>query len=700
MLNAGEKARNLLRKVGQFVSSFIDRLYLSTPPYRLTRGDWLTAALVVLPFLVLYLFTCSHAPNLAGDSPEMIGGAYSLGILHPPGYPTYTLVGYLFTHLPLGSIAFRLNLFSVIIHTFTLFLLFVVLVKMTASRSASALTVFILGVSPLFWFYSLVAEVFPLNDFFAILLILVAMLARERWLQGRTDGARRLALLLVFLCGLSLTHHQTIILVFPAALLIAARPLGHLLSRFRGFMASTGLFLLGLLPYAYLPLRAARKPYMNFGDPSTLSSFINVVTRRVYGTTKLWIGPQAEHRLDMVFEFLKSLDAQMYLLGMALALLGAWHMARRRRGDFYPLLVSFLLAGLAFPLLANVSLHGPFERSTIERFYLLPLILLCPFLAMGWQYLLRLLKRGVGLLKVRPGLRRVLVAALVALLAMPFYLPLRRTYDRVQLREDIIPETYIRELLSGIEDGAVLILSGDIPVELVDFYYRNCVPERRQVITIVWSFWGLPWYMEHLRKWYPELDLPKTGETEELFSKRLLYYKGALMEYLMENNPQVPAFYTVEKNLGLRDEYRYVPFGFCYRIVPGDQDLDYGEIYASLTRFYDDLPPVIYELSSYASDRRELFMAHFLAMHVHEAASFFREAGQLERAIAINTVAFNIFPFQEYEFETAEMMYESGNLQEAAALFWDYAASGSYFDRHTWESLVRLEEIERGEGAE
>ncbi|MBW2474999.1 MAG: DUF2723 domain-containing protein, partial [Deltaproteobacteria bacterium] len=35
-----------------------------------------------------------------------------LGVPHPPGYPTYTLLGWLFTRLPFGSIAWRVNLLS------------------------------------------------------------------------------------------------------------------------------------------------------------------------------------------------------------------------------------------------------------------------------------------------------------------------------------------------------------------------------------------------------------------------------------------------------------------------------------------------------------------------------------------------------------------------------------------------------------
>ncbi len=386
-------------------------------------------------------------------------------------------------------------------------------------------------------------------------------------------------------------------------------------------------------------------------------------------------------------------------MGIAVALFGMFHMARKRKGDFAPMLTAFVLTGVLFPLMANVAARGPFEISTLERFYMLPTILFCTFLAMGWREILGLLASLTGRLRARQAIRGLLVVVLALLLAMPFYLPLRRTYEHVNLREDVIAEHYARDLLSGMEDGAVIFLGGDIGVELIDFYYRNCVHDRKRVITVIWSFWGLPWYMKHLRKWYPELNLPEDSVAAMPFASNILYFKGWLVEYLVSNNPQVSAFYTMDKRMGLGEDYAYAPSGLCYRIVPPGERLDHEALFATLSQYYESLSWEVYDYSRYEFNRRELFLVQYISMHIHEAALFFRSSQELAKAAVLNTLAYEIYPFQEYEYETADMLEQAGNLGEAAALFEDYAANGSYYDEKTWESLARRERILSWEGA-
>lgn len=63
-----------------------------------------------LAFL-LYLLTCSPTVN-STDSGELITVAWTGSIAHPPGYPLYTLLGILVSHLPIGDVAWRMNLMS------------------------------------------------------------------------------------------------------------------------------------------------------------------------------------------------------------------------------------------------------------------------------------------------------------------------------------------------------------------------------------------------------------------------------------------------------------------------------------------------------------------------------------------------------------------------------------------------------------
>ena len=61
----------------------------------------------------LYLLTVPH--DLAGAGIDSAKFAYIprlLGVPHPPGYPLYMLLGWLFSPLPVGTLAFRMNLLS------------------------------------------------------------------------------------------------------------------------------------------------------------------------------------------------------------------------------------------------------------------------------------------------------------------------------------------------------------------------------------------------------------------------------------------------------------------------------------------------------------------------------------------------------------------------------------------------------------
>jgi hypothetical protein len=87
----------------------LDSQNVPEPP--LTRFDALLALLVGGLSLALYVRTL--APSvLTGDSAEFQVLAYQMGIAHTPGYPVYIMLAKLFTYLPIGDIAYRVNLFS------------------------------------------------------------------------------------------------------------------------------------------------------------------------------------------------------------------------------------------------------------------------------------------------------------------------------------------------------------------------------------------------------------------------------------------------------------------------------------------------------------------------------------------------------------------------------------------------------------
>ncbi|HRU39848.1 MAG TPA: DUF2723 domain-containing protein, partial [Candidatus Goldiibacteriota bacterium] len=64
-------------------------------------------------FAVFCAFLLTSSSTIyTGDSGQVAAAAATLGISHPPGYPLYSLFGKVFSILPAGDIAFRLNIMS------------------------------------------------------------------------------------------------------------------------------------------------------------------------------------------------------------------------------------------------------------------------------------------------------------------------------------------------------------------------------------------------------------------------------------------------------------------------------------------------------------------------------------------------------------------------------------------------------------
>ena len=79
---------------------------------KVSREVWIAGALLTLTWLVVYLATVSPTVNFI-DSGELNTAVHEPGVVHPPGYPLYTLLGYVVSHaLWWGEVAWRVNALS------------------------------------------------------------------------------------------------------------------------------------------------------------------------------------------------------------------------------------------------------------------------------------------------------------------------------------------------------------------------------------------------------------------------------------------------------------------------------------------------------------------------------------------------------------------------------------------------------------
>src|SRR5437867_3806163 len=214
------------------------------------------AAVVGLAFL-LYLLTAGR-DIVVGDTPELITAAVTLGVPHPPGYPLFTMLGHLFSLLPFGPVPFRVNLLAVTCDALTVAVIFFTALRLSRSHLAAAIAALTLAVIPTFWTWSLVAEVFPLSNLLASVLIYLLVAWHE---EPDRPGVLIAAF---FVVGLALTNHHTIVLLAPAFCFVLWQRRAVLWTRPQLLAICIAAFCIGLLPYAYVPWASAHHPAWNW----------------------------------------------------------------------------------------------------------------------------------------------------------------------------------------------------------------------------------------------------------------------------------------------------------------------------------------------------------------------------------------------------------------------------------------------------
>ena len=203
-------------------------------PERFLRTDFIAAGLVFLVTLGVYILTLSPSVTLE-DSGELITGAADFGVPHPPGYPLWTMSGFLFSHLvPFGGVAWRVNLESAVFGALANAVLTLLVchsgrwlaqrwvgeeMQPLAQRLMFYIGLFaglVIGFSDVMWSQGVIAEVYTLNGLFVNLVLLLFYF----WML-EPQRIRRL-LIAVFVFALGLTNHHTLIQMIPAMILAAA----------------------------------------------------------------------------------------------------------------------------------------------------------------------------------------------------------------------------------------------------------------------------------------------------------------------------------------------------------------------------------------------------------------------------------------------------------------------------------------------
>lgn len=330
------------------------------------------AALVFLGSLLLDLRTLM--PGLGfWDTGEFQTIGTTLGIAHPTGYPSYTLLLWLTSVLlgPVGEPALRANLTSALLVSGAAALAAVAVVQVTRRPVIGLAAGALLAVAPIAWGNAVRADPHAFHLFLGALLLtlLVAWAGRERaGIAGA--GGWLVAAAVVF--GVSLGNHALTLLMAPGVVLYVLSVAPRILwQRWRLVLAClVAVVATTVLVYAYLPIRSSMDPPLDYAHPAdwirtdaegrvTGGFRYLVLGEQFRGTFHEW--PTIREAADQVWGVIA------HQLGPAapLALLGVLAGVVRR-----PRLMVLTIPWFVIPVWFLLG----YENADIERYYLVPIL--------------------------------------------------------------------------------------------------------------------------------------------------------------------------------------------------------------------------------------------------------------------------------------------------------------------------------------
>jgi Tfp pilus assembly protein PilF len=656
------------------------------------RADWIVALVATLISGAVYVYTAQPNVGLL-DSGEFIAAAQHFGVPHPTGYPLWTLLAWLFQLLPLGNAAWEVNIFSGVCGALAVGVTTLIgsgmlrwmmpewvaedapvppLVVPLIAGSFGLLFAFSFS----FWTQAVIAEVYTLHG----LLIALFFLSLFWWV--RRPELDRPILATFFTFALCMSNHHLTLALAPLPLLV---PL--LLRReifwevlvasvvsaavvYLGFaylskdpttwstamrffyFAMLGLIILlvlkwkrtdvrivllvplvvvlGLLPYAYMPIASSTNPPMNWGYTRTPEGFFYSINRTQYAgslsdlivkTLGKGMGtapekppepedPERISTVDLGRQFVTFYVRRLVenftpwaLVAVAAAFLGLFRLPLRQRTFLYLLLIGFPLAAFLQAIMERTE-------TTIDAWSL-------QFPYHGYAYLIfsLLCAAGTGyvvarLMSVRPKLQW----AVLLLPLMPLW-TLIQNEPLCSQRGHWFGWDYGRDMLKDLPKGA-FVFGGTDPGRFVPTYMilgesfvdpkhrKDPDFDRRDLVIVTQNALADAFYQRYIHdhyapgrpkakgwfeKWlgrdeqYPkdETIMPSEQELMEIVrnvSNNLppganpqdpnigILYHAGIAQWIFEKNKDKREFF-IEESFPMEWTYPYaVPHGLSYRL--------------------------------------------------------------------------------------------------------------------------------------
>ncbi len=268
----------------------VSQLLFKNKISQISGHSFINMDLIISLFLFLLTFIVYMkylAPTIfTGDSADATMASYFLGIPHPPGLPVYTWIGHLFTFIPVGDIAYRVNIMSAFFGALAIPVVYMIIrifalkskdgFENFASRCGAILGSLSLAFSIYYWSSAEIAEINTLYSFFIASMIILVLI----WVEKKDI---RSLYLLSLIFGLSIGTYATIVLYIPSFLVFLYLVDSKVLMNKKVLVSMIGIFIaIGLIQLLYLYIRALQAPVYTYVDIRNINAFLNFITAREY----------------------------------------------------------------------------------------------------------------------------------------------------------------------------------------------------------------------------------------------------------------------------------------------------------------------------------------------------------------------------------------------------------------------------------
>ncbi len=565
---------------------------------------------VIIFLLTMYIFTL--APTIVEiDSGELTTAQITLSIAHPTGYPLFSMLGYLYSKLPIPlPPAYKMNLLAAMWCAFGAGL-FVIISRMLfrnielfcpekkqsgyervrpkrakqkevvtkdgkavdlkvpmtrvtvlLSTAAGAL---MMGLSKTFWAQSTSVEVYSLHIF--LILTVIWALTRAYIISKRTPGKSLNAWLIVAVTlAFSFSNHMSTLFIVPAAAYLYFSCFGFNKSAFiligKMLLVFTPLL---ILLYSYLPIRGMANPVLNWSNPVNLEQIIRHVSGWQYRT---WLFSSFD-AAEKQFGYFTDNFLYEYNISTVFFAIGLIYLLIRARKLFI-----FLFTAFAFCILYSIN----YDIKDIDTYFLLAYISMGFFSTFGIAQVFGLLHDK----KIQYGLGLTVAAVFIG---VQIYF----TAEKVDAHDVYTFEDYTTAALQSTGKDAIIISYQWDYLVAPAYYVQNILHIRPDVKIIDKELLRRSWYFNQMKTNYAEIIAPveptidsflialKPFEEQKLFNANLLehHYRELMTGLVGKNIETHPVYLGMELveneikrgEMTLPEGYTIIPDLFCYRVV-------------------------------------------------------------------------------------------------------------------------------------